>query len=90
MDRDPQRERGSEALDPSRLWLLLLMFEGVAVAGAVGGCAVGRLRPREDFEGEGFLNSFGKILCWWCVFLELLVFEDATKDAVTEEEAEGV
>lgn len=89
MDRDSRRERGSEALDPSRLWLLLLAIEGVAVAAGVGGCAVGRLRMREDFEREGFLNSFGKIVCWWCPFLEM-VFEDATKESATEDEEEGV
>lgn len=89
MDRDPRRERGSEALDPSRLWLLPLAIEGVAVVAGVRGCAVGKLRTREDFESEGFLNSFGKILCWWCPFLELM-FEDVTKEAATEDEAEWV
>src|SRR5688500_15828642 len=48
VDRDPLRERGNEALDPSRLWLTMA---GVAVG--VGGCAVGRLRTRDDFEREG-------------------------------------
>lgn len=86
MDRDPRRERDNEALDPSRLWLTMA---GVAVG--VGGCAVGRLRTRDDFEKEGFLNSFGKIWCWWCAFLELellLLFGGATKEAAMEDDAE--